>query len=644
MKQSHKTLILWVMLILMFAAIWQLVEGGERPRPVAFSEFVSEVQEGRVQSVDIRTRQNTAEYSFQRKKDIDGQQQARQLSVGVVDENINKMLLEKGVEVTFIPEDRTGQWGGILITWIPVVFLLVVVLFFMRQLQATGGKAMSFGRARARLLNESANKITFDDVAGIEEAKDDCEEIIAFLKDPKKFQRLGGHIPKGVLLMGAPGTGKTLLARAIAGEAGVPFFSISGSDFVEMFVGVGASRVRDLFEQGKKNAPCIIFIDEIDAVGRHRGAGLGGGHDEREQTLNQLLVEMDGFESNEGVIIIAATNRPDVLDPAILRPGRFDRRIIVPRPDMGGRAGILGVHTKKVPLGEDVDLELLARGTPGFSGADIENLVNEAALLAARLDKNEVSMIDFEMAKDKVMMGSERRSMIISEQEKRRSAWHEAGHTVVGNLLPSHDPVHKVSIIPRGPALGMTMSLPKEDRLGHSKEWALDRIGMALGGRVAEEIAMGELTTGAADDFRQATSLAHAMVVEWGMSETMGPLAYGEREESILPFMPGPRRAGYSEQTAKEIDAEVRRIVMEQYERIKKLLLENREKLDAVATALLERETLDREEIEAVMAGRELPERKRIEVPRYSEKSKKRKEKRKEPIFQPRPSEVPTGS
>jgi cell division protease FtsH len=399
-----------------------------------------------------------------------------------------------------------------------------------------------------------------------------------------------------------------------------------------------------MFEQAKKHAPCIIFIDEIDAVGRQRGAGLGGGHDEREQTLNQLLVEMDGFESSEGVIIIAATNRPDVLDPAILRPGRFDRRIIVPRPDMGGRLGILGVHTKKVPLGTDVDLEVLARGTPGFSGADIENLVNEAALLAARLDKNEVTMNDFEMAKDKVMMGSERRSMIISEQEKRRSAWHEAGHTVVGNLLPGHDPVHKVSIIPRGPALGMTMSLPKEDRLGHSKEWALDRIGMALGGRVAEEIAMGELTTGAADDFRQATSLAHAMVVEWGMSETMGPLAYGEREESILPFMPGPRRADYSEQTAKEIDAEVRRIVMEQYERIKKLLVENREKLDAVATALLERETLDREEIEAVMGGRELPERKRIEVPRYSETSRKRKEKRKEPIFQPRPSEVPTGS
>ncbi len=642
MRQGPKTLILWVMLILMFVAIYNLVAESEQPRSVAFSEFLSNVRNGHVDAVRIRPRENTAEYEYTR-VDADGQRD-RKVSIGIVGDEVNKELLEHKVKVTYLPDDQAGHWGSILVTWVPMVFLLVVFFFFMRQLQATGGKAMSFGRARARLLNESANKVTFDDVAGIDEAKDDCEEIIAFLKDPKKFQRLGGRIPKGVLLMGAPGTGKTLLARAIAGEAGVPFFSISGSDFVEMFVGVGASRVRDLFEQGKKNAPCIIFIDEIDAVGRHRGAGLGGGHDEREQTLNQLLVEMDGFESNEGVIIIAATNRPDVLDPAILRPGRFDRRIIVPRPDMGGRVGILAVHTKRVPLAADVDLELLARGSPGFSGADIENLVNEAALMAARLDKDDVSMDDFEMAKDKVMMGSERRSMIISDQEKQRSAWHEAGHTVAGHLLPNHDPVHKVSIIPRGPALGMTMSLPKEDRLGHTKDWALDRIAMALGGRAAEEIALGELTTGAADDFRQATQLAHSMVVEWGMSAKMGPVAYGQREDSILPFMPGPRRGDYSEQTANSIDAEVRRIVAEQYERITRLLRENRDRLEAMANALLERETLDTEEIQAVMEGRELPERKRIEVPKYSQKQRRGKEKRKESIFQPRPREVPSSS
>jgi cell division protease FtsH len=479
------------------------------------------------------------------------------------------------------------------------------------------------------LLSESSNKVTFDDVAGIDEAKDDCEEIIAFLKDPKKFQRLGGRIPKGVLLMGSPGTGKTLLARAIAGEAGVPFFSISGSDFVEMFVGVGASRVRDLFEQGKKNAPCIIFIDEIDAVGRHRGAGLGGGHDEREQTLNQLLVEMDGFESNEGVIIVAATNRPDVLDPAILRPGRFDRRINVPRPDLNGRVGILAVHTKKVPLAGDVDLEILARGTPGFSGAD--------------LDRDEVCMLDLEMAKDKVLMGTERRSMVINDEEKRRTAWHEAGHTVVGHLLPNHDPVHKVSIIPRGPALGVTMSLPKEDRLGFSKNWAEDRIGMALAGRVAEELALGDITTGAADDFRQATRLARSMVTEWGMSEKLGPLAYLEQEESFLPFMPGPRRGEYSEKIACEIDEEVRCIIVAQYERVTLLLKDNMDRLESMALALLERETLDSIEIKAVMEGNPLPERKRLVVPSYADKNRNDKDRRKGALFQPRPREVPSG-
>jgi cell division protease FtsH len=639
-KQSHKTLVLWVMLILMFVAIYNLVTESEQPRTVAFSEFVADVRANQVERVRIKTREHTAEYRYMHAK---GPREER-VSLGILGDDVNKELLDHGVRVEYVADDQNGLWGSILVTWIPMIFLLVVFFFFMRQLQASGGKAMSFGKARARLLSDSSNKVTFDDVAGIDEAKDDCEEIIAFLKDPKKFQRLGGRIPKGVLLMGSPGTGKTLLARAIAGEAGVPFFSISGSDFVEMFVGVGASRVRDLFEQGKKNAPCIIFIDEIDAVGRHRGAGLGGGHDEREQTLNQLLVEMDGFESNDGVIIIAATNRPDVLDPAILRPGRFDRRINVPRPDMNGRLGILAVHTKKVPLATDVDLEIISRGTPGFSGADLENLVNEGALLAARLDKDEVTMSDFEMAKDKVLMGTERRSMVINETEKTRTAWHEAGHTVVGHMLPNHDPVHKVSIIPRGPALGVTMSLPKEDRLGFSKDWALDRIGMALAGRIAEEVALNEVTTGAADDFRQATHLARSMVTEWGMSEKLGPLAYLEREESFLPFMPGPRRGEYSESTARAIDEEVHRIVTEQYARVKAIVLANTDKLEAMAKALLERETLDAEEILAVMDGQPLPERKRIEIPRYAEKSRKSKDKRKASIFSPRPREVPSGS
>jgi cell division protease FtsH len=628
------------MLILMFVAIYQLVAEGEQPRTVDFSEFLADVRAGRVEQVEIKARERTAEYRYLHKGDKGARE--RKISVGITGEQIQRELMEHEVKVRYSPDDQNGLWGSILVTWIPMIFLLVVFFFFMRQLQASGGKAMSFGKARARLLSESSNKVTFDDVAGIDEAKDDCEEIIAFLKDPKKFQRLGGRIPKGVLLMGAPGTGKTLLARAIAGEAGVPFFSISGSDFVEMFVGVGASRVRDLFEQGKKNAPCIIFIDEIDAVGRHRGAGLGGGHDEREQTLNQLLVEMDGFESSEGVIIIAATNRPDVLDPAILRPGRFDRRINVPRPDLNGRIGILAVHTKKVPLGGDVDLETLGRGTPGFSGADLENLVNEAALLAARLDKDDVAMADFEMAKDKVLMGSERRSMVINETEKKRTAWHEAGHTVAGYLLPNHDPVHKVSIIPRGPALGVTMSLPKEDRLGYSAAWALDRIAMALGGRVAEEIALGDITTGAADDFRQATHIARSMVTEWGMSQKLGPLAYLEREESFLPFMPGPRRGEYSEKTARDIDEEVHRIITDQYQRVTGLLKNSMDKLELMAKALLERETLDSEEIVAVMEGRPLPERQRIVIPSYAEKSR-RKEKRKTSLFTPRPREVPSG-
>ncbi len=641
MKQSHKTLLLWVLLILMFVAIWTMVSShSEPPRAVAFTEFVTDIQEGKVTEVVVRTQDATGHYRY-RVRGADGERpepQPRE-TFGILSDQVNEMLMNSGARVEYQPKEE-NILAGALLTWLPMLFLLGIFFFFMRQLQASGGKAMSFGKSKARLLNESQNKVTFADVAGIDEAKDDCEEIIAFLKDPKKFQRLGGRIPKGVLLMGAPGTGKTLLARAIAGEAGVPFFSISGSDFVEMFVGVGASRVRDLFEQGKKHAPCIIFIDEIDAVGRHRGSGLGGGHDEREQTLNQLLVEMDGFESTDGVIIVAATNRPDVLDPAILRPGRFDRRIIVARPDLGGRLGILQVHTRKVPLHDDVELEIIARGCPGFSGADLENLVNEAALLAARQDKDFVSMQDFEMAKDKVLMGSERRSMVISEKEKKTTAYHEAGHTLVANLLPNHDPIHKVSIIPRGPALGVTMSLPSEERLSYSAAWVRDRIAMALGGRIAEELKFGQLTTGASDDFKKATQLARSMVTEWGMSEKLGPLAYVEKEDS--GFLGSNHHKDYSEETAKEIDDEVRTIIREQYARARSLLEANRDKLEAIAEALLERETLDREEIEAVMGGGPLPPNRHIIVPSYAEKRRDQKDKKKGSIFQPRPREVPT--
>ncbi len=643
MKQSQKTLLFWVLVVLMCFVIFNFVAREEQPRSVLFSEFVSDIEKDRVQKVKIRPKDNSAEYTYWLKGAPENKQargrRNEKVTEGILGEQINQQLLEHNIDVEYLPEDPNSLWTSILVTWLPMIVLVGILLFFMRQLQASGGKAMSFGKSRARLLNESQNKVTFNDVAGIDEAKDDCEEIIAFLKDPKKFQRLGGRIPKGVLLMGAPGTGKTLLARAIAGEAGVPFFSISGSDFVEMFVGVGASRVRDLFEQGKKHAPCIIFIDEIDAVGRHRGSGLGGGHDEREQTLNQLLVEMDGFESSEGVIIIAATNRPDVLDPAILRPGRFDRRIIVPRPDLNGRQGILAVHTRRVPLGDDVQLDIIARGSPGFSGADLENLVNEAALLAARQDKDVVSMHDFEMAKDKVLMGSERRSMVISDRERRTTAYHEAGHTLVARLLPHHDPIHKVTIIPRGPALGLTMSLPEEDRQSYSAEWVRDRIAMALGGRIAEEIVFGQLTTGAADDFKKATQLARSMVTEWGMSGKLGPLAYVEREET--GFLGASYHKDYSEETAKEIDDEVRGIINTQYARAHKLLDENRGKLDRLAEALLERETLDREEIEAVMEDKPLPPKRTVTIPTYAEK-RRDDEDRKGSIFQPRPREVPS--
>jgi cell division protease FtsH len=640
-KQSHKTLLLWVLLIVMFLAIWQVLQPGERKQQVSFSQFVSWVHSGQVTDVHVKDH----EYQFTH---IDNGKAVTKETLGPLADSALREDLEKRdapncgetktctghnpnekLQIFWEKEDTTPFWSSTLVTLLPMLFIGIMFFLFMRQLQAGGGKAMSFGKAKARMLSDSQNKVTFADVAGIDEAKDEVEEIIAFLKDPKKFQRLGGRIPKGVLLIGPPGTGKTLLARAIAGEAGVPFFSISGSDFVEMFVGVGASRVRDLFEQGKKHAPCIIFIDEIDAVGRHRGAGLGGGHDEREQTLNQLLVEMDGFESNDGVIIIAATNRPDVLDPAILRPGRFDRRITVPRPDVRGREEILRVHAKRTPLSPDVDLEVLARGTPGFSGADLENLVNEAALLAARQDKDAVSMIDFELAKDKVYMGTERRSMVISDEEKRTTAVHEAGHTLISVLINHHDPVHKVTIIPRGPALGVTWYLPKDDRHNLSKEQAESSIAVALGGRISEEIVFGRMTTGAGNDIEKATEIAHKMVCEWGMSEKLGPLAYGKKEESIfLGRDYGQRTQDYSEQTAQEIDQEVRAIVQRQYVRVKDFLTRDRDKLQRLADSLIERETLDAEEIAAVLEGRELPKREKVVIPTYAEKDKASKEKR----------------
>ncbi len=646
MKQSQKTFLFWAVVAVLIFAIWQMLEHKDTPRAsMPFSEFMALAQapatEEHVESVSIEGRQYT--FDIVGGADKDGKPR-RAVAVGPVapaSDTVMTELLNHKVQVNYEDDESRGYLWPMLSFLLPMVFLVLMFVFLMRQMQGGGGKAMSFGKSRARLLNEAQNRVTFADVAGIDEAKDEVEEIIAFLRDPKKFQRLGGRIPKGVLMMGPPGTGKTLLARAIAGEAGVPFFSISGSDFVEMFVGVGAARVRDLFEQGKKHAPCIIFIDEIDAVGRHRGAGLGGGHDEREQTLNQLLVEMDGFESNEGVIIIAATNRPDVLDPAILRPGRFDRRIIVARPDITGREGILAVHTKKVPLSEDVELRVLAAGTPGFVGADLENLVNEAALLAARQDKDRVSMSDFESAKDKVLMGSERRSMVMSESERRTAAWHESGHTLVGLLVAGNDSVHKVSIIPRGAALGVTMFLPEEDRHLMTSSQALARIAMALGGRVAEELVFGEITTGAQDDIKRATRIARSMVCEHGMSAQLGPVAYGENDENVfLGREMGARREEYSESVASQIDHEVKRIIEQQYEVARKVLLDHREQLDLLAQALLDRETLDAEEIRAVAAGRDLPARKPVTMPRWADKRREQAEKKRTaPIFSaPKPA------
>jgi len=573
------------------AADWN-PRGTEEP----FSAFVTDV-------LTIKPRTNVSKITV-RGKEITGTYANGQSTFTTVGDigPYRQSFVARGITVVEEPDGEGSIWLSILGTWLPTLFIFFLVFLFLRQMQAGGGKAMSFGKSRARLLHESSNKVTFKDVAGIDEAKEELQEIIAFLKDPKKFTRLGGRIPKGVLLMGPPGTGKTLLAKGVAGEAGVPFFSISGSDFVEMFVGVGASRVRDLFEQGKKNAPCIIFIDEIDAVGRHRGAGLGGGHDEREQTLNQLLVEMDGFESNDGVILVAATNRPDVLDPALLRPGRFDRRVVVNRPDVKGRLEILKVHTRKARIAKDVDLEVIARGTPGFAGADLENLVNEAALFAARGDKDFIEMSDFESAKDKVLMGAERRSAVLSEDEKKITAYHEAGHALVARMVKGNDPVHKVTIIPRGMALGLTWTLPENDQHAYSQDQVLARIAMAMGGRVAEELVFQRITTGAGNDIEQATKLARRMVCEWGMSR-LGPIALTKAEGSVFLGRDIGRSSDFSEQTQSEADAEIKRIVNEQYELAKRIVEEHRDVLERLAQALLEVETLTGPELDLVYSG-----------------------------------------
>jgi len=564
---------------------------------IIFSEFMTKLEADQIDEVTIKENSITGRFKDGTKFKSYSPEYPQLIST----------LRSKSVKITVKPPDQNPWYINFFFTWGPIIFIAVIWIFFMRQMQSGGNKALSFGKSKARLISEKSVKITFSDVAGIEEAKGEVQEIIDFLKDPHKFQKLGGKIPKGVLLVGAPGTGKTLLAKAIAGEAGVPFFSISGSDFVEMFVGVGASRVRDLFEQAKKSAPCIIFIDEIDAVGRHRGAGLGGGHDEREQTLNQLLVEMDGFEGNEGIIIIAATNRPDVLDPALLRPGRFDRQVVVPLPDVKGRLEILKVHTRNIPVDEGVNLEKIARGAPGFSGADLANLVNEAALLAARNSKTKVENSDLEAAKDKVLMGVERKSMIISEEEKKNTAYHEAGHALVAKLTVGTDPIHKVSIIPRGRALGVTQQLPIDDKYTYSKDYLIKALRVLMGGRAAEEIALHHMTTGAGNDIERATELARKMVTVWGMSEKLGPLTFGKKDEQIFLGREIAQHKDYSEKTAVEIDEEVRRLVTEAYVEAKSLLEKNYDILDAFAKTLLEKETMDSPEIDAMIAAVHAP-------------------------------------
>jgi cell division protease FtsH len=589
---------MWLVIAMVLMAVFNnFVPNSKTPeRNIDYSTFIAEVEQGNVERVSIDgqsivIRMHTGEYFVTH-------------SPG--DPGLVGDLLKNGVKIEAKAEEEPSLLMQIFISWFPLLLLIGVWIFFMRQMQGGGGRgAMSFGKSRARLLTEDKNKVTFEDVAGVEEAKEEVQELVDFLKEPSKFQKLGGRIPRGVLMTGSPGTGKTLLARAIAGEAKVPFFTISGSDFVEMFVGVGASRVRDMFEQGKKNAPCIIFIDEIDAVGRHRGAGLGGGHDEREQTLNQLLVEMDGFEVNDGVIVIAATNRPDVLDPALLRPGRFDRQVHVPLPDIRGREQILKVHMRKVPLDDDVDPGIIARGTPGFSGADLANLINEAALFAARASKRLVNMEDFELAKDKVLMGVERRSIVMPEEERLNTAYHESGHTVVAKVLKNTDPVHKVTIIPRGRALGVTMQLPVEDRYSHDRNFLLSRIAVLMGGRVAEEIFMGQMTTGAANDFEQATDMARNMVSRWGMSDELGTRIYGENESEVFLGRDVTTHRNLSNSMAERVDSEISRIINDQYTSAKEIIETHRDKVETMAHALMEWETLDADQIDAVMEGRD---------------------------------------
>jgi len=612
-SSTLKTIMFWLFIIMLGVLLWTLVsKSGQsaREEEPSYSEFMAQVERGNVKEVTLYLSPNSYE--------VEGEwrEPSKKFRTTIFKESAPDLattLREKQVLIN-VKEVNRADWVTFLLNAAPLFLLVAFWIFMMRQMQAGGNKALSFGKSRARLLTAQQKKATFKDVAGTDEAKEELQEIIEFLKDPQKFQKLGGRIPKGVLLVGPPGTGKTLLARAIAGEANVPFFSISGSDFVEMFVGVGASRVRDLFEQGKKNAPCIIFIDEIDAVGRHRGAGLGGGHDEREQTLNALLVEMDGFESNEGVILIAATNRPDVLDPALLRPGRFDRRVVVARPDVKGREEILRVHTRKVPLSEDVDLSVIARGTPGFSGADLANLVNEAALWAARQGRKLVFMVDFEMSKDKVMMGVERRSMILSEEEKKNTAYHEAGHALVAAMTPGTDPLHKVTIIPRGMALGLTMQLPIDDKHTYTKTYLEGTLTVLMGGRTAEEIFLGHITTGAGNDIERATDIARKMVCDWGMS-SLGPLAFGKKEEAIFLGREIAQHRDFSEDTAVHIDQEVHRIVTSAYNNAYSLLENNKETLERIAQALLEREVLDATELKLLLENKPLPEKVRPAPP-----------------------------
>jgi cell division protease FtsH len=603
MNANFRNLAIWVVIGLLLVALFNLFQGpgqSRRGNEISYSDFLAGVESGSVSEVTI---------AKHRISGIFRDKSSAFSTVAPEDPGLVERLSKKGVKITARPpEDEVPSILGVLVNWFPMLLLIGVWIFFMRQMQSGGGRAMGFGKSKAKLLTERQGRVTFEDVAGVDEAKSDLQEIVEFLRDPQKFQRLGGRIPRGCLLVGPPGTGKTLIARAVAGEANVPFFTISGSDFVEMFVGVGASRVRDMFEQAKKNAPCIIFIDEIDAVGRHRGAGLGGGNDEREQTLNQLLVEMDGFEANEGIIIIAATNRPDVLDPALLRPGRFDRQINVPNPDVGGREKILKVHMRKVPLAPDVDPKVIARGTPGFSGADLANLVNEAALLAARRNKRLVTQAEFEDAKDKVMMGAERRSMIMTEEEKLATAYHEGGHALVNVLVPANDPLHKVTIIPRGRALGVTMSLPERDKLSYSKQWCEARMATMFGGRVAEQLVYGEdhLNTGASSDIMQATELARRMVTEWGMSEKMGPLRYNENQQEVFLGHAITQRQNMSEETARMIDEEVRRIVTAGEKKAREVLAVNRDKLEAITQALMEFETLTGDDVQALIRGEKI--------------------------------------